>query len=141
MILPHLGHQLHPGSDDSTGETSPPRDWSHRLQPRPTGRANTRWEVPWSNAQSLISSMAQAPPGLFTTQPRLRTQNQLTDSSEAGQTQRDQGICSSHTHSKSGSFQVLCGSSHPNPERLGHLHKVAQLRHGRDGSLKLAHDS
>lgn len=99
MILLHLGHQLHPRSDDSTGETSPPRDWSHRLQPRPTGTANARWEVPRSKAQSLISSMAQAPPGLFTTQPRLRTQYQLTDSSEAGQTQQDQGICSSHTAS------------------------------------------
>lgn len=49
--------------------------------------------------ESPISPRAQAPIGLFTTQPRTRTQSQLSDSPKAGQAQGDQGVCWGHTAS------------------------------------------
>ena len=75
MILPYLGHQLHPRSDDSAEEESPPRDWSYRLWPRPIGMAGTRWGGLCSHVPSSICSMAQAPTYFFTPQPSLRTQS------------------------------------------------------------------
>lgn len=74
MILPHLGHQLHLGSDDSAGdEKSPPRDWSHKLWPRPMGTAGTCWEAHGVMPRDIHLLNGSGIPHLFILQPRMRT--------------------------------------------------------------------
>ena len=55
------------GDDSASEEKSPPKDWSHRLWPSPTGATDTRRGGPWSHAQSHPSAQRLThPPSLYT---------------------------------------------------------------------------
>lgn len=57
LIRPALGQQLHPRGDDSAGDASSPKGWSHRLWPSsPTGARDTHRGGPSSDVWNRPSA-------------------------------------------------------------------------------------